>query len=479
MQRRTDYIPVTHLATPDCVASALPHKSRNARLKELRPRWRVGLVCLFLSLHAGCASLTFPISGVPVRKIPTEYFPEPKESKHMIDLALLRQPQPDVYRLGAGDVLGIWIEGVLGEKGQIPPVHYPEGKEKPPAIGFPIPVRDDGTLALPLIEPIRVDGRTIAEVEEAIRDAYTHPKKYLKEGEERTIVTLIRERTYHVLVIRQDGADTVNAGSRTSISDVVVLGGNKRSTGHAVDLPAYKNDVLNALAQTGGLPGLDAKNEIVIHRRRKTEKQERTDDWRRAGTPPNKLPADTLEGEEPVERVRISLRLGPGEKPTFRPEDVVLETGDIVQIESRDTEVFYTAGLLPSGEFPLPRDYDLDVLEAIARVQGPIASGGLQTNNFVLAGSLVAGGIGGPSPSLVVILRKTPSGAQIPIRVDLNRAIRNPRERVIIQPGDVILLQQTPSEAVTRYLLGIFKFQINWQVFTRGDAQGEANVSGP
>jgi hypothetical protein len=164
---------------------------------------------------------------------------------------------------------------------------------------------------------------------------------------------------------------------------------------------------------------------------------------------------------------------------SFRPEDVILETGDIVLIESRDTEVFYTGGLLPSGEFPLPRDYDLDVLEAIARVQGPIASGGLQTNNFVLASSLVGAGIGGPSPSLVMILRRMPWGGQIPIRVDLNRAIRNPRERVIIQPGDVILLQQTPSEAITRYVLGILRFQVNWQVFTRGEAQGAASVTTP
>ena len=45
--------------------------------------------------------------------------------------------------------------------------------------------------------------------------------------------------------------------------------------------------------------------------------------------------------------VRIPLRLPPDEPPPFRPEDVVLQTGDIVFIEARDTEVFYTGGLLP------------------------------------------------------------------------------------------------------------------------------------
>ena len=40
----------------------------------------------------------------------------------------------------------------------------------------------------------------------------------------------------------------------------------RRGSGFAVDLPAYENDVLNALALTGGLPGSDAVNEIVIYR---------------------------------------------------------------------------------------------------------------------------------------------------------------------------------------------------------------------
>ena len=31
-------------------------------------------------------------------------------------------------------------------------------------------------------------------------------------------------------------------------------------TGQIIDLPAYQNDVLTALARTGGLPGTDAKN---------------------------------------------------------------------------------------------------------------------------------------------------------------------------------------------------------------------------
>ena len=64
--------------------------------------------------------------------------------------------------------------------------------------------------------------------------------------------------------------------------------------------------------------------------------------------------------------ILIPLRLGPGEVPQFKPQDVILNDGDIVVVESREREVFYTGGLLGGGEYPLPRDYDIDVLTAMS-----------------------------------------------------------------------------------------------------------------
>src|SRR5438105_388356 len=42
---------------------------------------------------------------------------------------------------------------------------------------------------------------------------------------------------------------------------------NRRGTGTVVTLSAYENDVIHALAKTGGLPGTDAQNEIIVERR--------------------------------------------------------------------------------------------------------------------------------------------------------------------------------------------------------------------
>ena len=392
-------------------------------------------ILLASAVNGGCAAVSNPVANaVPVNRLPPEVIGKRKDEEKTIPLTLLRQKQPEVYRLAPGDVLGIYIEGVLGEAKQPPPVSTPEaGTNVAPAVGYPIPVREDGTIALPFIEPLKVEGRSIAEVQKDLLKAYLVPgKEILKAGQERLLVSLMRQRQYHILVVRQD------SGGLT-VGTTGGLGQTKRGTGYVVNLPAYENDVLNALARTGGLPGLDAENEVIIER----------------GSSPNfDDKAALLEHVERCgtngvgQRIRIPLRLRPEEVPPFKPEDVILQNGDIVFIEARDTELFYTGGLLPPHQFILPRDYDLDVVEAVMFAAGPFINGNVNQNN--LSGSVVQSGLGFPSPSLLTILRKTPGGGQIPIKVSLNEALRDPRRRVLVQPGDIIILQETLDETIAR-----------------------------
>ena len=71
----------------------------------------------------------------------------------------------------------------------------------------------------------------------------------------------------------------------------------------------------------------------------------------------------------------------------------------VVFIEARDNDVFYTGGLLPAAENVLPRDYDLDVIEAITRIRGPLVNGAFNVSN--LSGAILAPDIGNPSPRLL------------------------------------------------------------------------------
>ncbi|MCG8650851.1 MAG: polysaccharide biosynthesis/export family protein [Pirellulales bacterium] len=420
-----------------------------------------------MTAASGCSTLTQPIDGVPANRLPQEFFAEPKNDLVPIDISLLSVKPPRDYQVDGGDILGVYLEGVLpfsspNEPPQPPPVNFPDADSTlPPSIGFPIAVQDDGTLSMPLIEPISVKGLTLEQVRDAIRDAYID-NDILRPEKARPIVTLIQERTYNIIVVREDGgAGGVGGGNRGGGGGGrgFIRGDDRSATGALVKLPAYQNDILHALVQTGGLPGLNAKNQVKVLRASRADQRKRAQFLRQfyaqqqavmldpCACPP-KLPEDPS-------ILRIPLRVKPGVIPNIKPEDVELQDGDIVYIESRETEVFYTGGLLPGGEFPLPRDYDLDVLGAMA-----IAGQGIGSTVGGQAGGGRAGGFGGAltsvPPGRLYILRKTECNGQVAIEVDLTRAINDPRQRPLVQAGDTLILQYKGEEELLNFGIGTF-----------------------
>jgi protein involved in polysaccharide export with SLBB domain len=437
----------------------------------------VALLALCCALGSGCASWTNPVNqGVPVRRLSSEYLANPKDEARTISLSLLSRQKPDVYRLAAGDVLGVYVEGVLGDKTQpIPVTLETRGVNLPPALGYPVPVLENGTISLPLTKgPIDVRGMTVPEVTEKLIGLYTgqDPKgqKIFEPGQQRILVSLLRPRQIQVLVVRQDAGGNV----LPAVAAGGVVGTYRRGTGQVVDLPAGENDVLNALTRTGGLPGFDAVNEVIIER-----------GFKGPGAGGQAFPPNCPIPSGPTgtgtglggQVIRIPLRLREGEPPPFGPEDVVLQNGDIVFIEARDTEVYYTGGLLAPRQFVLPRDYDLRVLDAVALAGGPLFNGNVVQNN--LSGTINASGLGSPSPSRASIIRRTKHRGQVVIIVDLNRASNDLRENIIMQPGDVLIMQESLGESLTRYITTVLRFNLLANLIRQTDLLFTANGNFP
>ncbi len=349
-----------------------------------------GLTAAIVLTACGCTSLTQPISGIPAHRLPPQFFAPPKNNLVPIDVSLLSQEPPRNYVLEKADILGIYIEGVFpitpeGQAPQLPPVNFPDADSTlPPSLGFPIAVQDDGTIALPLIPPLQVRGLTLEQVRNLIRRAYTE-KNILSAEKATPIVTLIKERTYNVIVVRQDQSAGGNAGGGArggSGNNSFIRGSDQSASGGLVKLPAYQNDILHALMQTGGLPGLNAKNEIKVLRASLADKRKRQEFVQAYYAQIQSNPCDVCSCPPPLPEdptvLRIPMRLPPGVIPAIRPEDIILEEGDVVYIESREAEVFYTGGLLPGGEHVIPRDYDLDVIGAMAIAGQGISSSSRQ-----------------------------------------------------------------------------------------------------
>ncbi len=472
--------------------------------------------CLLFLLTVGPAlSGCTAWRSYPASAFPSAVYYNPRGGQEPINFLHLRQDPPPVHLLGPDDVLGIYIEGVLGLADEAPPVHFPENGDVPPAVGYPIPVREDGTLSMPLVPPIHVAGLTLAQTEEEIRKAYTEYRQILAKDKARIIVTLIKPRTYRVFVVREDTTSpTLRRGQSPG---ELVLGSGKRGQVYAVDLRAYENDVLHALSETGGLPGLDAKNEVTILRgafsvsngRSVVQPASATEaaDFEETGESMSRLavlleevsdsPFD-LEGRVPSEDVRvvaataagdrcpcplapesispdfegaldnsdasvtkIPLRIAPGEPaPEVSEEDIILDAGDVVFIESREAEVFYTGGLLRGGQFPIPRDYDLDVLGAIAMAGGSVAAGASGAGGGTTFGTGYGRGIGVSLPPTRAIIVRTVNGRQITIRVDLRRALTDPSERILVEPNDLVMLEYKPLELIANIILS--NVQVNY-----------------
>ncbi|MCA9036987.1 MAG: hypothetical protein KDA91_17750, partial [Planctomycetaceae bacterium] len=176
---------------------------------------------------------------------------------------------------------------------------------------------------------------------------------------------------------------------------------------------------------------------------------------------------------DPPNLTRIPLRYNPANPPAFNQNDVILSEGDILIIRSRDKETFFTAGVLGGGEHPLPRDKDLDIIGAIALAGGPLGNAGTGVMAIGGRGGMGGGGRGGSSgtncqPSEAIIIRELPCGDQISMKVNLNRALQYRSERVLIQPGDVIVLRYTLAEEVGNALLNLVQFNFLMNGFGGG-----------
>jgi protein involved in polysaccharide export with SLBB domain len=437
-------------------------KSTKRILERLGKSVCIPGLLMVAGMATGCTSLTQPLTGVPVRRLPPQLLAQSKANLVPLDPVRLKQEEPRQYLIDKGDILGIYIQGILpyadsNKPPEPPPVNFPDKDSTlDPSIGFPIPVLEDGTIALPSIEPVKVRGMTISQIRNVIRKAYIDAKIVKDASLLQPSVTLVKERTVSVVVVRQD-TSVMNAGILQQAQfgrGNFTRGSDQSSAGKTIQLPAYQNDVLHALMESGGLPGLNAKNEVRVLKADRLKQKERDDFiqqfYQTYYCNPNPCSCPPPLPDDPSV-IKIPMRLPPGVLPTFAPEDIILEDGDVIYIESREAEVFYTGGLLPGGEFLVPRDYDLDVLGAMAMAGRGVSAPGQQGGGGIGIGSL-----GGVSPSQLFILRKTPCNGQITIEVDLAKAAQDPRERPLVMPGDTLILRYKPCEEALNFGIGTF-----------------------
>lgn len=462
---------------------------------------RKNVIAAALILSSACPAhsqiLYQPIPSVPASQLPRSYSQRVQSSP--VDAALLRNRRSRQYFLDTDDVLGIFIEGVLGNLDESPPIQLPDPtSDLPPSLGYPVAVRTDGTISLPLVDPIAVRGLTIIQVEQLIKSIFRDPNRPILQPENRILVSLMRKRTVSVYVVRGDQSQSSTLPG-SALNQSRSGGVNQRSDqsrrSSRLQLPAGDNDLLNALSQTGGLPGVNARSDVKIYRGSRPSPTQgnrpvvssaipsaipsaygpSSSGWQSASFPRTAVdgtsyPPPSVAGAPWGTRavpgnvyrqggnVTTVPTRRPASQPAFiAPVDARLDDGDVVVIEPRDTEVYYTGGLLGGGEFPLPRDRGIDVIEAIAAAGQSV--GAARGNNF--------GVFPQATPTELLILRQRPGQSQLTIRVDVNRAISDPTQRIQVQSGDVLILRHTRGQQLQNAGTGVLNAVGIRQIFGR------------
>ena len=428
-------------------------KSLAARLLS---RMMGGIVTLSLASSVGCHAITDVHESVPASRLPRHLAAEPKEGRQVIPFTTLGQEKPASHIVGAGDQLSVYVFGVLPPGTETTPIlertqpinqryYPPHGSVVGATAGLPVLVDQDGAVELPLVGKVQLSGLTLPEATTAVKNAY-RDKQITKEDTERVIVSLVTARVHRIVVLREDTPSSVVQLVSPGQVDHI-----HRGSADVVDLPVYENDVLHALSITGGLPGTDAAREIWVFKRSGIA------DPRVITSEELQVRAASYSGSDGNngQVIRIPLTGCPGEDVAFSAKDVVVEDGDVVYVPRRE-EYFYVGGLVTGAKIPLPRDQDIDVIEAVALANGSVG-GPLGRDGQVLAG-------GSPGqivrPTRVIILRELPDGRQLPIRVDLARAMVDQKERILIQPNDVVMLQFKPHQTVFNSIVNMFNFSV-------------------
>jgi len=286
-----------------------------------------------------------------------------------------------------------------------------------------------------VVNKVYVKGLSVDQAEKLVKRAYLEgDNPVLKEGN-RILLSLIRKRTYNVTVIRQDNPASSRL-QQSSNTGAVAQRSDQSSRGARLQLTAGENDLMNALIQTGGLPGVNAQPLIRVDRAQRASPQQTFQGHGYKEFPrSHSSHSQTGIAYVPVQASRAI-------SGNSRNANAQLRSGDIVLVDSKPTELYYTGGLLGGGQHLLPRDIPLDVVQAVAQSGNALAGAGQLRGNV--------------QPTELLVVRRLGNGGQVTIRVDMTRAINNPAERLQVQSGDTLILQYKPREQLQNFSRDLF-----------------------
>lgn len=186
-----------------------------------------------------------------------------------------------------------------------------------------------------------------------------------------------------------------------------------------VELPPNSSDLVSAIAKAGGLAE-NASADVTI-RNPRAATQIRRPAIASGPTTPYSTVSDSVEISGGMKPYTVNLISAARDGSATE----IIEDGGVVMVNKHDPAPIRIMGLVHK-----PDSYDYPV-DKPPTVLGAIAMAGGRSNSV--------------ANKVFVIRPLTVNGKRAVIQVSIRKAIRNPREDILVGPGDIISVEQTPS----------------------------------
>lgn len=376
------------------MSKALPLSLRDDRRRRVTETARPAC-WLLLSFAVACSTSGCGTTGIRASRLPNEFRAAKRESSKLVDFAQVASPGIKESLIGPRDLLKITVS--TGRDG-----------EKPEPIM--LRVAQNGAIDVPLIGPTQVAGLETHQAGPAIAQTAIDRQIYI-----RPYVTVEMESK--------------------AVRSITVLGAVKEPGVH--ELPYGNSNLVSALAAAGGLTE-EAGTRVEIIRQPSIASASGTrfaEDTRGDGDVQLAAYQSRGAGTQPGQMRVMKLDLAQGQLQ--QQADTRLIDRDIVKVVPRKEEMVFVSGLVTKpGQYELPIDQDMHLLDAIA----------------------IAGGKSSPVADEISIIRHVENREQpVVIKAKISRAKRNGMENLRLASGDTVIIEQTPATVVVDTFRQLFR----------------------
>ena len=383
-------------------ARRLTRPTGSPQLTPFPARFLMGLCLASLFLAPGCAHKRQYLA----EDLPQVYQAPPVENPQTIDLTKLATSTITQDLIGGGDVIEVSISAGLASDD---------------TSTFPVRVTDAGIAQLPVVGPVELTGMDLEEAEAVIAHACINKGLYTAPH---ITVTMKRPKVHRITVlgaVEEPATYELRSGQADVLQAIVAAGGLSEEASSFIQIrhPGYQNG------------GSSKPRELIANNPE--------------GDGVQSASAEMISEPLPVQTGgATAVRINLASAATENPNALKLEDGGIVMVEKRDPKPIHVIGLVRKPDrYDFPITEELRMLDAIA----------------------LAGGTDNPLADKVYVIRANPKGGE-PILVEgsIRKAKRNGKADMVLAPGDVVSLEQTPGTSLFE-ALRLIGFGISGRAF--------------